>query len=159
MVTIIRWRLKLHIIIIIFAAILGYLFIGIPALNALTTSSGILVSYPIFLLSIIVFSMIIGKLVPTGKLGAKVFVIFLAGYLLLDILTPPLLVPFGSTPNLAPSQQMAGDMFFYTLFTSFALPHLISWILTYIFISLLLVVIMIFEIGQSRISRHLMGLF
>lgn len=35
---------------------------------------------------------------------------------------------------LTPNQALSSDVFFYTLFTSLGMPHLVSWILTYLFV-------------------------
>ena len=119
---------KLSVIIAIAASLLIYLVIGVPWLISLVETNGILVAFPVFLLFYSIFAYLIGAVV---KQGPRAFALFLFAFLLGDIIMPPILVSMsGAIPPLA-SQQLASDVFFFTLYTNFGAPVVLAYWLTY----------------------------
>jgi hypothetical protein len=140
---------QLGLIIGLFFAILAYLYIGLPLLEQLTATNGILTSYPVF----VALTMV---LLYAGAVGVfrsrRAFVIFLIVFVVQDILEPPMMIPMSGAVPLTAGQQMAGDVYFYFLFSGFGLPHGASWMLAYFAVPMLLLMALVMELRLRSFS-------
>jgi len=129
-----------------------YLVIGVPALIRLTETNGVLVAFPIFLAIYAVFAYFVGAVAGHGPLA---IVLFVFGYLFVDVIAPPLLVSqAGQVPTLA-SAQLASDVFFFTLFTSVGIGVTVAWWATYLLVPMSCAAIIILELKSRTLSRYL----
>lgn len=139
-----------YIIIGIAAILAAYLLVGVPILTSIVEKQGILAGYPLEILAVLLLAyMFAGYLIRNRRL----FVLFMLVFLLQDIVTPPFMIPIEGVTKLAPGQQIAGDVFIYTVATQiFALPHLAAWLITYFIIPLMLLVAIAYELKTKRLS-------
>lgn len=136
----------------VLAIILGlYVFIGIPVLTQIVSTQGILIGYPLEIIAVLILIYLFAAELLKSR---KLFVIFMLAFLFQDIVTPPIMIPFAGPTALAPAQQVAGDVFLYTIFTQqMLLPHMAAWLLTYFIIPLILLAAIAYELGTSRLSK------
>jgi hypothetical protein len=143
---------KISVLIALGLFLLFYLTVGVPWLVGLVESRGILVAFPIFLGVYAVVAYLLGAVVGHGP---RALVLFVLIFLLGDIWAPPLLVGTnGEIPPL-PAQQLASDVFFFTLFTSQGVPVQVAWWLTYLVVPVLIAAILVSEIRSRAVSRFI----
>jgi hypothetical protein len=149
--------MKPYIIAGIIAAVAAYVFIGIPLLTQIVSSQGVMVGYPLEIVAVLVLAYLFaGYLLKSRKL----FVLFMIVFLVQDIITPPIMIPLSGATQLDAGQQVAGDVFLYTLFTSQGLNHITSWLLTYLIVPILLLILLAYELRTNRLSAlipHVIG--
>jgi tryptophan-rich sensory protein len=132
--------------------LLLYLTVGVPWLVGLVEARGILTAFPIFLGVYAVVAYMLGAVVGHGP---RALVLFVLIFLLGDIWAPPLLVgQNGEVPSL-PAQQLASDVFFFTLFTSQGVSVQAAWWLTYLVVPILIATVLVFEIKSRAVSRFI----
>lgn len=129
-----------------------YLTVGVPVLVSLVETHGILVAFPICLLVYAILAYVLGAFVNKGPIAV---VLFLFGFLLADIIAPPILVGTnGELPALA-SQQLSSDVFFYSAFVALGLSVTAAWWACYLGVPLLCAAVLIMELKKRAISRFI----
>ena len=143
---------KLWILLVIGCLLFIYIQAGVPLLEEMVRTQGVLVAFPVFILIYALFAFFFGGFV--GRSG-KALVVFVAGFIGGDVIVPPILVSAaGDIPVLA-NQQLASDVFFFSIFRSWGISNLIAYYLTYIGIPLLMFAILALELRYSTFSRYL----
>lgn len=149
--------MKIPIIISIAIGLLIYLFVGIPFLSSLVEVNGILLIYPMYIALYAVFAYLAGSMVGHG---GRVLVLFIIGFLILEILHFPIIVPMENPPvHITPSEMLAGDYFFYEVYTTLGLSHFIAWFATYFVTPITLIFLLLRELRARSFSKIMPKLF
>jgi hypothetical protein len=127
-----------------------YIFIGLPALTRISETQGVLAAYPIYILAVIAFAYVFAVQIVRNR---RLFVSFILLFIAADIIMPPQMIPWEGSPNLTSAQTLAGDYYFYSLYMQAGLSHQISWLLTYLATSAMLLLAAIYELKTRRLAN------
>lgn len=134
---------------------LVWLFFLTPILDAVTDSFGILNSYPLFLLFYCFLAYKLGFFLRLNQF--KLIGIIVVSLIVIDIITPPILIDRDSPPSMELRQTLSSDIFVYTLFEKYlGWNHFALWIMTYIFLTALGSLLLVNVLGVSK-TKSFMG--
>ena len=144
---------RLYIIGAIAIFLMIYLKVGVPYISNLVVSSGVKVAFLVFLGFYCLFAYLAGAIIGRGP---KALAIFITAFLVADIWLFPLMIPYDHPPiGLTPEAQISSDLFFYQIYTDAGVGHTGAWWLTYLFTPLAFLILFVYELKASVISRHI----
>ena len=144
---------KLSVIIAIAVFLVVYLSIGVPWVVGLARTHGTNTAFLVFLAFYCIFAYLAGAVVGRGP---KALAMFITTFMIADIWLFPMMIPYSGPPSgLTPEQQISSDMFFYSIYTGAGFPHVLAWWATYLFTPLAFLVLFVYELKASIISRHI----
>lgn len=152
-----NFQIKLTYIAVAIILMILFYFVGIPTLNKIVLTFGVLVTYPIFLTLVAIISYLIGAVVYKGWVGALVGPIVA---FVVDDLAPPYMLPVNVAPVLTPEQAFASDVFLYEIGRQLLnWTHAWSRALAYLIIPSSIVITLIIFLKRKQIKEAIKRAF
>ena len=151
-----RRKIEWNVLVVFVVLLLGWMYIGLPIMNDIASTNGAFISYGIYLLLI----GIIGYVFGSGfSKGYESFLLFIATILMIDIVSPPMVIQESVEPSAEILAIWGSDTFIYAIGQGIGLSHPMAWFMTYIITPAVGVFIMLFFLSGKRLRRRLLVMF
>ena len=133
--------------------LIWFLF-GNRVLVEISNKFGVILGYSIFLFLYFAIAILLGSGIHKKT---QTVVVFIAGIILFDLVTPPILIDYLKQPSPEVLSMVSSDVYFYSIALKFGASHTQAWIFTYPFMVLFSMLVFTFFLTKRQMKRTILN--